>query len=187
MRVPASQVGLRSRVRDAFLFLPDPADVSPPIGRINEGDEAHKYMTSDESRSASTLTNALLSTIRLQHHLGVRVVVSTQEPTVSSPAWMKALRDHLACMPVRTHSRFVYPSGKQKIMPANHGHRWQLNTRAPYHTQSSWAERSGNPISKLWCLSFQKIISCIQPPPPARTVVDVLLAVFILFALGLVT
>ena len=91
---------------------PISADVPPPIGRIVALDEAHKYMTSDESSSASTLTNALLSTIRLQRHLGLRVVISTQEPTVSpklldlcsvtivhrfsSPAWMKALRDHLA-------------------------------------------------------------------------------------------
>ncbi|SPO05446.1 uncharacterized protein DNG_08133 [Cephalotrichum gorgonifer] len=88
------------------------ADVPPPIGRVVALDEAHKYMTSDDSGAAGTLTNSLLATIRLQRHLGLRVVISTQEPTVSpklldlcsvtivhrfsSPAWMKALRDHLA-------------------------------------------------------------------------------------------
>lgn len=69
-------------------------------------------MNADESGSAGTLTNSLLATIRLQRHLGLRVVISTQEPTVSpklldlcsitivhrftSPDWMKVLRDHLA-------------------------------------------------------------------------------------------
>ncbi|KAI1498116.1 hypothetical protein F5X99DRAFT_432244 [Biscogniauxia marginata] len=88
---------------------------SPPIGRIVALDEAHKYMATDETSSSAecrTLTNTLLSTIRLQRHLGVRVVVSTQEPSVSpklldlcsvtvvhrftSPAWMGMLRAHLA-------------------------------------------------------------------------------------------
>ena len=83
-----------------------------PIGRIVALDEAHKYMNADESGSAGTLTNSLLATIRLQRHLGLRVVISTQEPTVSpklldlcsitivhrftSPDWMKTLRGHLA-------------------------------------------------------------------------------------------
>lgn len=83
-----------------------------PIGRIVALDEAHKYMNADESGSAGTLTDSLLATIRLQRHLGLRVVISTQEPTVSpklldlcsitivhrftSPDWMKTLRGHLA-------------------------------------------------------------------------------------------
>lgn len=84
----------------------------PSIGRIVALDEAHKYMTTEESGAASTLTHNLLATIRLQRHLGLRVVISTQEPTVSpklldlcsitivhrftSPDWMKTLRGHLA-------------------------------------------------------------------------------------------
>lgn len=64
------------------------------------------------SAEASTLTNTLLSTIRLQRHLGARVVISTQEPTISpslldlsslvivhrftSPAWLNSLKRHLA-------------------------------------------------------------------------------------------
>ncbi|KAL2020478.1 hypothetical protein VTK56DRAFT_8363 [Thermocarpiscus australiensis] len=90
------------------------------VGRIVALDEAHKYMTGGSSSSTSpspspecqALTEALLATIRLQRHLGARVVVSTQEPTVSaalldlcsvtvvhrftSPAWLAALRRHLA-------------------------------------------------------------------------------------------
>tara|TARA_R110002003_G_scaffold175_10_gene14255 strand:+ start:7045 stop:7440 length:396 start_codon:yes stop_codon:yes gene_type:complete len=60
------------------------------------------------------LTNYLTKVIRLQRHLGARVVVSTQEPTVStdlialcsvtvihrftSPAWFNALRKHINAM-----------------------------------------------------------------------------------------
>ena len=66
----------------------------------------------DASPEALTLTNTLLSVIRLQRHLGARIIISTQEPTISpllldlctttivhrftSPAWMQALKSHLA-------------------------------------------------------------------------------------------
>src|SRR5450432_131959 len=64
------------------------------------------------SAEANTLTGTLLSTIRLQRHLGARIVISTQEPTISpalldlssvtivhrftSPYWLRSLRQHLA-------------------------------------------------------------------------------------------
>ncbi|XP_044717405.1 P-loop containing nucleoside triphosphate hydrolase [Hirsutella rhossiliensis] len=80
------------------------------IGRIIALDEAHKYMT--DSDECATLTETLLATIRLQRHLGTRVVISTQEPTVSpklldlcsitivhrftSPDWFRSLKQHLA-------------------------------------------------------------------------------------------
>ncbi|WYZ42199.1 hypothetical protein EsH8_V_001094 [Colletotrichum jinshuiense] len=80
------------------------------IGRVVALDEAHKYMK--ESEESQTLTNSLLETIRLQRHLGVRVLISTQEPTVStklldlcsmtvvhrftSPDWLRTLGKHLA-------------------------------------------------------------------------------------------
>ncbi|KAK7731084.1 hypothetical protein SLS53_008802 [Cytospora paraplurivora] len=83
---------------------------STHVGRIIALDEAHKYM--NESGEASALTELLLSTIRLQRHLGARVIISTQEPTVSpklldlcsativhrftSPEWLRALQKHLA-------------------------------------------------------------------------------------------
>lgn len=63
----------------------------------------------DESHA---LTESLLETIRMQRHLGVRVLISTQEPTVSpklldlcsvtvvhrftSPDWLRTLQKHLA-------------------------------------------------------------------------------------------
>ncbi|KAJ0335217.1 hypothetical protein COL922a_009550 [Colletotrichum nupharicola] len=80
------------------------------IGRVVALDEAHKYMK--ESEESQTLTNSLLETIRLQRHLGVRILISTQEPTVStqlldlcsmtvvhrftSPDWLRTLKTHLA-------------------------------------------------------------------------------------------
>jgi hypothetical protein len=66
------------------------------------------------SAEAGTLTNTLLSSIRLQRHLGTRVFISTQEPTISpklldlcsitivhrftSPDWLRELRSHLAAL-----------------------------------------------------------------------------------------
>ena len=83
---------------------------SAAVGRVVALDEAHKYMT--DSQECAALTEALLATIRLQRHLGARVLISTQEPTVSpklldlcsvtvvhrftSPDWLGALRKHLA-------------------------------------------------------------------------------------------
>ena len=80
------------------------------VGRVVALDEAHKYMT--DSAECQTLTESLLSIIRLQRHLGARVIISTQEPTVSpklldlcsttivhrftSPEWLQTLKKHLA-------------------------------------------------------------------------------------------
>lgn len=88
------------------LFLEQPST----IGRVIALDEAHKYMTN--SAECQTLTESLLSIIRLQRHLGARIIVSTQEPTISpklldlcsvtivhrftSPDWLTSLKKHLA-------------------------------------------------------------------------------------------
>lgn len=64
------------------------------------------------SAEASVLTDLLLSAVRLQRHLGARVIISTQEPTISpklldlcsvtivhrftSPSWLRTLKKHLA-------------------------------------------------------------------------------------------
>lgn len=66
----------------------------------------------NDSAEATALTSNLLSTIRLQRHLGTRVIISTQEPTISpalldlssltivhrftSPQWLQSLKCHLA-------------------------------------------------------------------------------------------
>lgn len=77
--------------------------------RIIALDEAHKFLKS--SIEAQKLTSDLISVIRQQRHLGSRVVIATQEPTVSgellalcnasiihrftSPQWYHTLRQHL--------------------------------------------------------------------------------------------
>ena len=83
---------------------------SKDVGRVVALDEAHKFMTG--TSAANRLTEDLLSVVRQQRHLATRVIVATQEPTISpslldlasltivhrftSPAWMKALKEHLA-------------------------------------------------------------------------------------------
>ena len=68
----------------------------------------------NESVEAHTFTQTLLSTIRLQRHLGARIIISTQEPTISpvlldlcsvtivhrftSPDWLQSLKNHLAAV-----------------------------------------------------------------------------------------
>ncbi|KAI1372146.1 hypothetical protein F4677DRAFT_456690 [Hypoxylon crocopeplum] len=79
-------------------------------GRMVVLDEAHKFLL--QSGAAKILTNDLLSVIRQQRHTGTRVLIATQEPTVShelialvnatfvhrfiSPAWYDVLKKHLA-------------------------------------------------------------------------------------------
>ena len=81
----------------------------PSCGLLVALDEAHKYMTM--SLAATNLTDRLLGTIREQRHNGTRVIIATQEPTVSeklldlcttsiihrftSPAWFSAIQNHL--------------------------------------------------------------------------------------------
>ncbi|KAJ5239771.1 hypothetical protein N7468_004390 [Penicillium chermesinum] len=88
------------------------------VGRVVALDEAHKYMKS--SIESQNFTNTLLSTVRLQRHLGVRVIISTQEPTISSdllslcsvtivhkfssPAWLRALQGHVAAAAIGVKS-----------------------------------------------------------------------------------
>ncbi|OHE91724.1 hypothetical protein CORC01_12951 [Colletotrichum orchidophilum] len=88
------------------LFLEQKSDV----GRVVALDEAHKYL--GQPGESQVLTDSLLQAVRLQRHLGVRMFISTQEPTISpkllelctvtivhrfsSPDWLRTLRRHLA-------------------------------------------------------------------------------------------
>ncbi|KAK7035580.1 p-loop containing nucleoside triphosphate hydrolase protein [Favolaschia claudopus] len=81
-----------------------------PCGKLVVLDEAHKYLVnSDSTKLAQSVSNI----IRLQRHLGTRVVIATQEPTVipstildlastiichrfSSPAWCTHLARHVS-------------------------------------------------------------------------------------------
>lgn len=80
------------------------------VGRVIALDEAHKYMGNGEDSKA--LTSSLETAIRIQRHIGARVIISTQEPTISprlldlcsativhrftSPDWLSMLQKHLA-------------------------------------------------------------------------------------------
>lgn len=88
------------------LFLEQNTD----LGRVVALDESHKYMA--ETDESQVFTESLLSAIRLQRHNGTRIIISTQEPTISpglldlcsitivhrftSPVWLQVLRRHLA-------------------------------------------------------------------------------------------
>ena len=65
-----------------------------------------------DNKAANTFTESLLTIIRQQRHLATRVIIATQEPTISpelldlgsmtivhrftSPSWLQALKTHLA-------------------------------------------------------------------------------------------
>jgi len=83
-----------------------------PSGHMLTTNPFLKFLTS--SASAAAFTDKLLHVIRLQRHLATRIVIATQEPTIStkfvdlssmtivhrftSPEWFQALRSHLAGM-----------------------------------------------------------------------------------------
>ncbi|KAJ6457625.1 hypothetical protein C8R45DRAFT_563581 [Mycena sanguinolenta] len=79
-------------------------------GKLVVLDEAHKYLVNSDS---ARLTQSISNVIRLQRHLGTRVIIATQEPTVipptildlastiichrfSSPAWCTHLARHVS-------------------------------------------------------------------------------------------
>ncbi|OBZ76112.1 hypothetical protein A0H81_03802 [Grifola frondosa] len=80
-------------------------------GKVLVVDEAHKYLSAE--KGSSGLTKELLSLIRQQRHQAMRVIISTQEPTVvppvlldlcsvailhrfSSPAWWEHVAKHVS-------------------------------------------------------------------------------------------
>ncbi|CAE6448324.1 unnamed protein product [Rhizoctonia solani] len=77
---PASAAGLFDIVLRLFIR----ADVG--TGKVCVVDEAHKYLSTENGKGAtSELTKSLLSLIRQQRHLAMRIIISTQEPTVLPP------------------------------------------------------------------------------------------------------
>ncbi|KAG0699760.1 hypothetical protein DFH29DRAFT_1013541 [Suillus ampliporus] len=102
---PGSACGLFEIVTRLFVR----AEVD--TGKVLVVDEAHKYLSTN--RGVAGLTKALLTLTREQRHLGMRVIISTQEPTVvppvlldlctvaimhrfSSPAWWDHLARHIS-------------------------------------------------------------------------------------------
>lgn len=107
-------------------------------GRVVALDEAHKvgdtlhssrisnsnmirFQFLRESPAAQKLTESLVTAVRLQRHLACRVIIATQEPTISprlldlcsftlvhrftSPDWLNALKNHLAAVSLETSTR----------------------------------------------------------------------------------
>lgn len=72
-----------------------------------------------DSIESHNFTSTLLSTVRLQRHLGARILISTQEPTISSnllslcsitivhkfssPEWLRVLQGHVAAAALGAH------------------------------------------------------------------------------------
>jgi hypothetical protein len=79
-------------------------------GKIITLDEAHNYLLKGNA-AAEQFTDKLLKSIREQRHIGTRIVIATQEPTLdtslldlcsitmvhrcSSPAWFEDLKKHV--------------------------------------------------------------------------------------------
>ena len=94
-------------------------------GRAIVLDEAHKFMA--DTPGSDLFTERLISVIREQRHIGAKIIIATQEPTISptlldlcsvtivhrftSPAWMNVLRHHLAGAAVHSFTTEA-PDGK---------------------------------------------------------------------------
>ncbi|KAI0265152.1 hypothetical protein BC834DRAFT_1033285 [Gloeopeniophorella convolvens] len=106
---PFVDAAMAGGIFEICLRLFQRADVD--TGKVLVVDEAHKYLS--ESNTSNGLTQALLSLVRQQRHMSMRVIVSTQEPTVvpsaflalcsivvmhrfSSSAWWEHLRKHVS-------------------------------------------------------------------------------------------
>ncbi|KAF3482150.1 uncharacterized protein GIQ15_04909 [Arthroderma uncinatum] len=88
-------------------------------GKMIVADEAHKYMV--DTPAAKELTDTFLNIIRQQRHLGARLIISTQEPTISprlidlcsmtiihrfsSPDWYDVIRKHVTISDKESSSR----------------------------------------------------------------------------------
>jgi hypothetical protein len=84
-----------------------------PCGKVVALDEAHNYLLA-ENAAAKQFTGKLLEAIREQRHLGTRIIIATQEPTLdaslldlcsitmvhrcTSPAWFEVLKRHVAAL-----------------------------------------------------------------------------------------
>jgi len=130
------------------------------VGKVIALDEAHKYM-GEQSAECRTLTESLLATIRLQRHLSARVLISTQEPTISpklldlcsvtivhrftSPDWLRMLSGHLAGLSVSASIAIALMDMETENPEAGDGHR-DAQSRAGIHLQSP----QHNPAAELF-------------------------------------
>lgn len=52
------------------------------LGKVVVMDEAHKYLSVEKQSGSSRLCKALVTLTRMQRHVGMRLIISSQEPTV---------------------------------------------------------------------------------------------------------
>ena len=100
------------------LFIESGETREAPLGKVLVLDEAHKYLT-----PKSVLSNKILSIIRQQRHIGVRTIISTQDPTTvpdrvidlsgvvmvhrfSAVNWWAYLAQHLCIHTQEDHAMF---------------------------------------------------------------------------------
>lgn len=133
----------------------------PSCGLAVALDEAHKFMTT--TPAASKFAENLLRTVREQRHNATRVFISTQEPTVSpqlldlssivivhrfaSPAWYRAIREHLGAASQLQMDRSAQDSMFDRIMSLSVG---QSLVFAPtallYSKNTAMANKIGNAV-----------------------------------------
>ncbi|KAJ5778663.1 hypothetical protein N7520_001909 [Penicillium odoratum] len=132
---PAQLEPLKQRLDSLESFMP-PEQAFGSFGKKPKGkrwgsDWRPQYM--DNSVEAQSFTQSLLSTVRLQRHLGIRIVISTQEPTIStallglcsvtvvhrfsSPEWLRTLKSHIAGVSLGEEvSRESSAGGERRMM-----------------------------------------------------------------------
>lgn len=54
--------------------------LKPGVGKVVVFDEAHKYLSSQGGTGKDELSQAIVNTVRLMRHEGIRVLISTQSP-----------------------------------------------------------------------------------------------------------
>ncbi|KAE8364923.1 hypothetical protein BDV27DRAFT_144891 [Aspergillus caelatus] len=110
---PTNLHTMRQRLDTLESFMPpEQVDIKKPKKQNVAKGSIWDPVYMNLSAEAQTFTETLLSAVRLQRHLGTRVMISTQEPTVStallnlcsvtivhrftSPEWLRTLQKHLA-------------------------------------------------------------------------------------------
>ncbi|KAF3165730.1 hypothetical protein TWF751_008997 [Orbilia oligospora] len=111
-------------------------------GKIIALDEAHRYMTDNASASVKRFAQSIIGNIRVQRHLGLRTIVSTQDPFIH-PELME-----LSSMVI--FHRFDIPRWFEEIRK-HVG--FQTKAQAPEPSQNVWGEE----LQKVEADIFEKI------------------------------
>ncbi len=129
----------------------------------------------NDGSEATNLTNTLLSSIRLQRHIGTRVFISTQEPSISpklldlcsvtivhrftSPDWLKCLRAHLAALDnddgVTTKPKLMLANAFHQIVKLKVGEALLFAPSAIIDVKTVENQQSGTTKSELQRLGIE--------------------------------